>query len=383
MTPAPALSVADIAELTAFRRALHRQPELSGAEVQTAQTVAAFLADTRPDQVLTGLGGHGLALVYGTGAPAVLLRAELDGLPIAELSDASHASAVPGKGHLCGHDGHMAILAGVARLIARDPPPGRVILLFQPAEETGAGAAAVLADPRYGAIRPDFAFALHNMPGIPMGQAALAAGPANCASMGLKLAFAGKTAHAAMPDSGLSPAPALAALIPALTALSSGSVADAGFRLVTITHAVLGEPAFGIAPGAAELWVTLRTLTDAAMAGLLAQATRLAQTEAARAGLSLSLSQHDAFAACTNDPEATAILARAAEAIQIPHSPAGLPIRASEDFGRFGATTRSAMLFLGAGTDHPALHNPDYDFPDALIAPGAQLFDHALRQILT
>lgn len=379
------LNAGDLAALTAFRHELHRYPEVSGAEEATAARVLAHLAPTAPDEVLSGLGGHGLALVYAcaTPGPTVMIRAELDALPIAELSEAAHRSTCPGKGHLCGHDGHMAILAATARLIRRTPPlRGRVVLLFQPAEETGAGAAAVLADPAFAAIKPDWAFALHNMPGLPVGTALLAEGPANCASMGLCLRLSGKTAHAAQPETGVSPAAAVAHLIPALTALGPGGAMGPDFRLVTVTHARLGEPAFGIAPGEAEVWATLRTRDDAPMAALLAAVTSLAETVARDHGLRLAISRHDVFSACTNHPGATAFLARAATATGLALRHEGLPFRASEDFGRFGLVARSAMLFLGAGEAHPALHNPDYDFPDALIPAGAALFDHALRQIL-
>jgi amidohydrolase len=379
------LTAADLTELTTFRHDLHRHPELSGAEAATAARVLAHLAQTKPDEVVTGLGGQGLALVYGFGAPGptVMIRAELDALPIAELSDAPHRSTIPDKGHLCGHDGHMAILAATVRLIRRAPPArGRVVLLFQPAEETGAGAVAVLADPAFARVAPDWAFALHNMPGLPLGAALLAEGPANCASTGLRLRLSGKTAHAAQPETGLSPALALAHLIPALTALGPGGAMGPDFRLVTVTHARLGEPAVGIAPGEAELWATLRTRDDAPMAALLAESTALAERTAADHGLRLDIHQQEAFAACANHPEATAVLARAARATGLALREDGLPFRASEDFGRFGAVARSAMLFLGAGEGHPALHNPDYDFPDVLIPTGAALFDHAIRQIL-
>src|SRR5690606_35641080 len=114
---------------------------------------------------------------------------------------------IPGKGHLCGHDGHMAIIAGHAgAMAARRPVRGRVIVLFQPAEETGAGAAAVIADPAFKAIEPDFAFALHNLPGVPLGAAGIRAGAFNFASEGLSIRLEGKTAHASQPEAGLSPA---------------------------------------------------------------------------------------------------------------------------------------------------------------------------------
>lgn len=379
------LTNADITELTDWRRALHRLPEVSGQEAQTAATVVQALRALHPDRIVTGLGGHGVAAVWEADAdgPTVLFRAELDALPIEELSDAPHRSTIAGKGHLCGHDGHMAILLGLARLISRRPlQMGRVILMFQPAEEDGSGAAAVIADPRYDDLRPDWAFSLHNMPGLPFGHTALTEGPVNCASLGLKIRLTGKTAHASLPETGISPAQAVAQLIPALSALGQGGALHPDYRLVTITHARLGEPAFGIAPGEAEVWATLRTLTDDKMAALLQAATALAMAEAQN-GLTVSLSQHDHFAASINDVQATARLRAALDALHMPHDAGDLPMRASEDFGRFGAEaeTRGAMLFLGVGQTHPALHNPDYDFPDALIPIGARLFHKVLTDL--
>ena len=215
------LTNADIAELTDWRRDLHRFPEVSGEERETAARVVAALRATRPDQVVTGLGGHGVAAVWHGDGPGetVLFRAELDALPIDEVGQPDWRSTIPGKGHMCGHDGHMAILLALARLIARKrPATGRVILLFQPAEETGAGAAAVLADARYPVLKPDWAFALHNLPGLTFGHATLRAGTMMCASQGMQVQLTGKTAHASMPESGTSPVHAVARLIPALLA---------------------------------------------------------------------------------------------------------------------------------------------------------------------
>lgn len=379
------LSAAELAELVDWRRELHRWPEISGEEVATARAVTGFLAPTAPDAVLTGLGGHGVAAVFAGAepGPTLLFRAELDALPIPEQSGAAHSSLVPGKGHLCGHDGHMAALAAMALALGRRRPArGRVVLLFQPAEETGAGAAAVLADPRFAAIAPDVALAWHNMPGLPFGHAALAEGPVMCASLGLRLILSGKTSHASAPEAGVSPAAAMLRLVPGLTALGAGGALLPGYQLVTVTHARLGEPAFGIAPGLAEVWATLRCLRDTDMAALLAEAEALAKTAARENGLGLKISHHDIFHSCANDPEATAMLRRALQAEGCTLGNDGLPIRASEDFGRFGAVAKSAMVMLGAGEAHPMLHNPDYDFPDALIGIAARVMLRVVRQVL-
>lgn len=380
------LTNADIAELTDFRRALHRFPEVSGEEERTAATIRAALGPLHPDQIVTGLGGHGLAAVFNGQAPGetVLFRAELDALPIEELGSPPHRSTIPGKGHMCGHDGHMTILLALARLIARRRPArGRVILMFQPAEENGAGAAAVLADPRFAALTPDWAFALHNMPGLPLGHATLRAGTMMCASQGLRIHLTGKTAHASMPETGTSPVHAVARLIPALLALGPGGVLDERFRMVTITHARMGEPAFGISPGYAELWVKLRTREDGPMAALYDEAAALVRAEAARDGLAVDLATQDAFSATVNDAAAIARLTAALEALNIPHDDRNLPLRGSEDFGRFGeAGARMAMMFLGSGERHAQLHNPDFDFPDDLIAIGTGIFHKVMRDLL-
>ncbi|TCL91276.1 amidohydrolase [Rhizobium sp. PP-WC-2G-219] len=379
------LTERDLVELVAFRHDLHRHPEISGEERQTAARVQAHLAALKPDRIITGLGGHGVAAVFSGSVPGptLLFRCELDALPIPEISDAPHRSDIPGKGHLCGHDGHMAIMAALGRGLARRRPVrGRVVLMFQPAEETGAGAAAVLADPAFAEIRPDLSFSLHNLPGLPLGHVALASGPVNCASRGLRVILDGKTAHASMPETGISPMQAVSRLMPQLTDLAKGTFPSADFAMVTLTHAVLGEPAFGIAPGRAEVWATLRTLTDAGMADLCARAEALISETAVQERLTLSYHYADIFHHCENAPEAVAHLRQALTDEDITNDEAGLPMRASEDFGRFAACGPAAMLFLGSGEAHPALHNPDYDFPDGLIERGARIFLRVIDNVL-
>ncbi|MGX5800602.1 amidohydrolase [Bradyrhizobium sp. Arg314] len=375
----------DLIELTEWRRKLHRQPEISNEEEKTAKEVVAFLADTGPDKVLTGLGGHGVAAVYDSGraGPTVLFRSELDALPIEELSGVEHSSEMPGKSHMCGHDGHTAILAALGRQFGRDRPArGRVVLIFQPAEETGNGAAGVVADPRFSEIAPDFAFSLHNLPGVPFGEARLKAGTVNCASRGMRIMLEGKTAHSSMPETGTSPMPAVSELMPALPTLGRGTFTDEDFGMVTVTHARMGEAVFGIAPGYAEVWATLRTRRDERMAEQVAAAEALAGKIAAAHGLSVRFDYHEIFVASVNAPDAVEHLNRALDEEGVSRSEETLPMRASEDFGIFGHSAKSAMFFLGAGERTPSLHNPDYDFPDDLIPIGSRIFMRAARNLL-
>jgi amidohydrolase len=365
---------------------LHQIPEVSGEEIETAALITARLGQNAPDEVLTGLGGHGVAAVYNgaEAGPTVLIRCELDALPIQELSDLPYRSARPGNGHLCGHDGHMAIVMGLAMELAQGRPPrGRVVLLFQPAEETGKGAAGVIADSKFASISPDYAFSLHNLPGMAVGTAGLCLGAANCASRGMRITLTGKTSHAAAPQDGISPAGALARLMPGLVALGQAGDLGPDYALVTLTHAELGKATFGIAPGDAEIWVTLRCVSDTRMAQLMQEAEALVAETAAAEGLQHTVDYDDIFLACTNHPEATAVLQSAIEGQGVPLELHDTPQRWSEDFGRFGdAGAKSAMFWLGSGTDQPQLHNPDYDFPDEVIPVGVEIFRSAVEQAL-
>lgn len=380
----PALSSKQLDQLVALRHELHQSPEVSGEEAQTAARIVAELTALGADRLWQGLGGHGVAAEFAgrEDGPTVLLRCELDGLPIREISDLPYKSTIPGKGHLCGHDGHMVSMLGVATRLATRPQKGRVILLFQPAEETGAGAQAVIDDPRWPEIRPDYAFAYHNVPGRPLGEVGLREGPGNCASLGMQIVLEGKSSHAAAPEDGVSPGPAMAALMTDLPELSCGTIADEAFSLATLTHANLGESTFGIAPADGELRITLRSTTNERMDALMQEA--LLKVEKSTQGLAVNVLWHDVFRAVVNDLEATNIARNAANALGQRCLEMPTPMRWSEDFGRFGDDgAKAALLYLGSGENHPQLHNPDYDFPDTLIPVAVDLFCQILRDILS
>lgn len=375
----------EIDRLTELRRTLHRHPELSGEERRTAARMRDYLAELSPDRIIEGIGGHGLAAIYEGGGPGptVLFRCELDALPIAETGRPAHRSTVDGKSHMCGHDGHMAMVTALAHHFARRrPETGRAVLLYQPAEETGAGARAVIADPKYAQLAPDFAFALHNMPGLPLGHVALQPGPVNCASRGMRIDLTGFTAHASEPEAGRSPAQALATLLQQIPGLGRQDSTGDDFAMVTLTHARLGEPSFGVAPGEASLWLTLRTTLDDTMNALVARAETLAKQAGETSGLQVAVAYHDVFHHCENDAEATAVLERALDRTGTPRAAYAYPMRASEDFGLYGESARSAMFLLGSGENSPHLHHSDYDFPDELIARGAAVFAAAADELL-
>lgn len=374
-------------DLVLLRRELHRAPELSGEERATARAMATRLDGLEPDELLVGLGGHGVAAVFEGGAPGptVLLRAELDALPIQDAGAHDHRSVREGVAHSCGHDGHMAMAYGVARRIAlHRPDRGRFVVLFQPAEETGAGGPAVAADPRFRALRVDRAFAVHNLPGSSLGKVVVREGTFCCASRGLEVRLTGRTSHAAHPEEGLSPAAAMCALVaelgePGLVETAGGD----GLRLVTVVHARVGEATFGTAPGAATVLATLRAEEDAVLDALASAAEALARGIAARHGLGLELAWHDAFAATRCDGASVEAVRRAARELGHPVEEAAAPIRWSEDFGAIIAAAGAGALFgLGAGEAQPPLHASDYDFPDGLLGPGVALLERTVRLAL-
>ncbi|MCG6893303.1 MAG: amidohydrolase, partial [Desulfobacteraceae bacterium] len=346
-------------DLTDFRRQLHRDPELSGAEGATAAMVLERVSACRPAHILRKLGGHGTAFVFdGEGpGPTVMLRCELDAVPVQEHSRAPHSSRKEGVAHACGHDGHMAIMVGIAELLAaKRPARGKVVLLFQPAEETAEGAAAVAAEPRFGRLHLDWVFALHNHPGFPEGSILIRNGVFYCASRGLTARLVGTTSHASEPEKGKNPALALARLIQRLDRLPAEAALPGRIVLATIVHARLGFPGFGVSAGDAEIMATLRADTEEGMDALAEAAAAAVGDEAAKDALEWETLWSDLFPATRNDPDACRLLERAAAAAALPVIRLKEPFRASEDFGVFTASTRGAAFGFGSGVGQPALH---------------------------
>ncbi len=380
-----ALSPAQLGRLRDLRRELHANPELSGQEVQTASRVKSFLVDCEPVALLDRLGGgQGFAVVFAgedpAAGPAVVLRAELDALPIRETGATAHRSTRDGVAHLCGHDGHLAMLCGAGLALHEAPPRrGRVVLLAQPAEETGEGARAIADDPRFLALAPDWIFALHNLPGHPRGEILVSEGPFTAGSIGFVARLRGRTSHAAYPEQGASPARAMADLVTGLVALPIPLEVRGELALVTVVHARLGEIAFGTSPGEAEVMATLRAARQPALDTLRDAARSLAVALAARDGLSLETEWVEEFPPVVNDPAAARLAAAAAGRAGLPvAAPDENPFRWSEDFGWYLRRCRGALIGIGAGRRHRPLHASDYDFPDALLATGVALWSEII-----
>jgi amidohydrolase len=380
-TPNTMLDFATFQKLAEFRKTLHRFPELSGQEAETAKRVQHFFSNLTPDQTITGIGGTGLAFVFEgkEPGPTTLFRCELDGLPIKEENTISHLSTVQNKSHVCGHDGHMAILSGLGTYFSNHKPEkGRIILLFQPAEETGEGAEAVINDPKFAEIQPDFAFALHNLPGYPLHQILIKQGAFAAASVGMSIHFKGRNSHSAHPEAGNSPAEAMAKTIVAMEKLPMGIEK---FSLVTVIHAELGSIAFGTTPGTAVVRATLRAFENETRDKLVSFAEQLAAQIAGEYGLGVSFDYVESFAATHNHPEAWKIGLEAANQLGLDVRHVEKPFRWSEDFGLFSSHTKTLLFGLGSGLDHPQLHEPNFDFPDVLIETGVNMFAEIAKKL--
>jgi amidohydrolase len=364
-----------------FRKQLHQRPELSGEEIETAKMIKEFFRPLSPDKIIENLGGPGLAIVFEgkEKGPTSLYRCELDGLPIKEKNKVSYISTIPGKSHVCGHDGHMAIITGLGLGLAENrPEKGNVVLLYQHAEETGEGAQAIIQDPRFETFKPDFAFALHNLPGFETNQVVIKKGAFSAASTGMVIKLQGRNAHSAHPEAGNSPAEAMCKIIVALEKLPD---AMKKFTLITVIHAQLGEFAFGTTPGEATVRATVRAYENETRDLLVSYAEKLVAKVAKEYRLDYEFSYTETFAASHNDPEAWNYGNEAAKKLDLNIKNIRIPFRWSEDFGLFSTHTKTLLFGLGSGKNQPQLHEPDFDFPDEIISTGVNMFTEIINQI--
>lgn len=373
-------------EVVEVRQYLHQHPELSGEEKGTADYVAKKLKALKPTELIQGIGGCGLVAIYDSGqdGPSVLFRAELDALPIAEINDMPYRSKQEGVSHKCGHDGHTATMLGFAHELAAKPPRrGRVMLLFQPAEEIGAGAGWMLEDPQFERLLPiDYAFAYHNLPGFPLGQIVCKPGPFSASVQSLIVRLHGKTAHAGEPENGINPAMAISEIIREAEIACKPALDAPDFAILTPVHICMGEVAYGVSAGYGEVHLTIRTWTETEMRALSTRLLNYISRLALKFELRAETEWTNVFRANKNDQEVVDIIEQAAADRGMDYVRPEYPFKWGEDFGQFTQRFKGGMFGIGAGVDHPALHNPDYDFPDEIIKTGVQLYRQIVNLIL-
>jgi amidohydrolase len=370
-------------ELIRFRKKLHKHPELSQHERNTKKRILRQLRSfgfEHPREI----GHTGVLVDFDSRKPGktIMLRADTDALPIREVNDFEHRSVHDGVSHKCGHDGHTTILLGVAAELIRNPlQNGRVLLVFQPAEENGEGAKAILADEQFD-MRPDMVFALHNLPGYPLHQVVIKEGPFTAAAKSIIIKLEGKTSHAAEPEAGISPASAIADLITLMKNESQPDINRDDFALATPVFIHMGEKSYGVSAGHGEVHYTLRTWTNQVMQGFSERLENRVASIAKMHRLNCFVDWTEEFFSNQNDGKAVALIEKAANVNELNVVSKDRPFKWGEDFGLFTERFSGAMFGLGAGEDSPALHNPDYDFPDELIPTGINMFVSIINESL-
>lgn len=366
-----------------FRRLLHKHPEVSEFEFETKKRIQEFIAPLKPDVSLE-VGQTGLLFGFGNSTgKSIMIRAELDALPIQEINTFEHQSVFEGVSHKCGHDGHSVILCRLGYNLSKNQPDnGMVYLLFQPAEENGMGAKEVSADSKFQNLKIDAVVSLHNTPGFPMGQVGIRKGAFTPAVRSMIVKFHGKTSHAAEPEKGINPALAMAEFLTDALRLATTDINDDNFFLVTPVYTTMGEESYGISAGYGEVHLTIRSWDNKLLEQKSLELEKVALTLCKAHGLRAEVSWTQEFQANNNDSEIVDLIEKSATELQMDIKHLATPMKWGEDFGLFTENFKGAMFGLGSGINQPALHNPDYDFPDELIVIGSDVFEQIARNFL-
>jgi amidohydrolase len=376
-------------QLVSWRRDLHEHPELAFRETRTADLVATVLRGLDME-VRTRVGRTGVVglLHGGRPGPVVMLRADMDALPIQENSDAPYASQVPGVMHACGHDGHVAMLLGAATLLARHAAdlPGDAFFVFQPAEEGLGGASAMLADGLLTDPVPAAAFGLHLWNTMPMGRVCAQAGPIMAAADLIEITVRGRGGHGALPHEAVDAIAVTGQILSALQTIVSRNVDPQETAVLTI-GAVHGGTAYNIIAETVALEGTIRTFSPAVRETVLTRLRVLLDGIAAGMGARYDLKVKPVAPAVVNDP-GIAEVARAA-AVQVVGAPSVAwhpPLMVSEDFSEYQRLVPSCYMLLGSGNPTLGLgaphHNPRFDFDEQVLPLGTALLVAAAKRFL-
>ncbi|MDE1991397.1 MAG: amidohydrolase [Rhizobiaceae bacterium] len=376
---------AHLDEFIALRRDLHQYPELAFQERRTSKLVAAHLSSWGYE-VATEIAGTGIVatLARGNGKRRVAVRADMDALPIEEATGLSYASKNPGVMHACGHDGHTTILLAAARYLAESGNfSGTLRLIFQPAEEIGAGARKMLAEGLFERFPVDAVFGLHNWPGVPAGHFGFVADAAMASVDQAVIRIVGKGGHGAEPHRGVDPVLASASFITALQSVVSRNVDPQDMAVVTVGSIHAGS-ASNVIPESVELKLTMRAFSQAVRDQLQQRVPALARAQAESFGARADVDYRLGFPALVNHRDETAFAREVALATFEPEriEKDFRPRTASEDFAFMLQQKPGSYLFVGNGESAP-LHSTRYDFDDTIIAPAARYWVRLAETFLT
>ncbi len=374
-------------EVTEWRRHIHARPELLFAVENTAAFVADKLKAFGVDDVVTGIGRTGVVgLIRGRGNSdrAIGLRADMDALPLEEITGKPWASTTPGKMHACGHDGHTAMLLGAARYLAETRNfNGNVAVIFQPAEEGGGGGKLMVQDGMMERFGIEEVYGMHNMPGLAVGKFAVRKGPIMASTDEFSITVKGRGGHAAQPHRTIDPIAIAAQIVNNLQQIASRNVNPLHSVVVSVTKFHAGN-AHNIIPNEAMLGGTVRTLSpeirDLAQQRLGEIANGLAQAHGAEAVVSYVRNYPVTLNHAAETDHAIAAATAVAGADNV--DPDTDPMMGGEDFSYMLNARPGAFIFMGNG-DSAGLHNPAYDFNDEAIAHGISYWVRLAESRLT
>ena len=362
-------------DMTAWRRDLHAHPEFGFEEKRTAAFVAARLREFGLDDVTEGVGGTGVVgtLKRGTSNRAIALRADMDALRIAEQGTADYRTRIAGTMHACGHDGHTAMLLGAARRLAEEGGfDGTVRFVFQPAEEWGRGALAMLDDGLMQRFPFDEIYGLHNMPGLPVGHFETRAGAFMSAEDNFEIVLKGVGGHAARPHWGNEVLVAACALVMNLQTIVARRLSPTDIGVVSVTE-LITDGTRNALPGIARILGDARSFRPEVSAEIERQMRVIAEGTAQAYNVGAEVTYTREFVPLVNDAALVEEAFAAAATIYRPDAiaTANEPMTGSEDFARFLDHVPGCFVFLGNGEKSAPLHNPTYDFNDAGLLHGA------------
>lgn len=366
------------AHWASLRRDLHAHPELRFEEHRTAEVVAGEL-QALGYQVVRGLGGTGVVATLPGQDPrrGIVLRADLDALPISEANDFAHASCTQGVMHACGHDGHTVMLLGAARVLKQMPTlPGSVHFVFQPGEEGGAGARKMIDDGLFTQFPTEAVFGMHNWPTLPAGQFGLRTGPIMAAGSRLKITITGRGAHAAQPHLGIDPIPLACSVVLQCQTIAARHKDPVDPAVISVCMFHAGDTD-NVIPDRAELRGTIRTLSSGLQQKLQEDIRRMCEALAAAYGAQVEVEFFQYYPATVNTPAETDFCA---DVIRDTFGDArlrtGIPANmTSEDFGFMLEERPGTYVLIGnapAGRPSHSLHHPHYDFNDEIIEEGVR-----------
>jgi amidohydrolase len=373
-------------EISAIRRDIHAHPELAYEENRTSDVVAAKLTEWGLE-VTRGLGKTGLVgtLRKGNSVRSIGLRADMDCLPMDEINDFEHRSQNPGRMHACGHDGHTAMLLGAAKILSETRDfEGAVHFIFQPAEEGGGGARAMIQDGLFEKFPCDAVFAIHNKPGVPLGHIVTKAGPLLAAADRWDLRITGKGGHAAHPHLTLDPLVAGANLVLALQTIVSRNIDPIDSTVVTVGF-MKGGSAYNVIPGEVHIGGTTRTTSPENRALVERRIKEICDGIARMHGVSIAVEHRPGYPPTINNAERTRFAVEVAAGVCGEHAVKDntRPSMGAEDFSYMLEKVPGAMVWLGnGGGEAVGLHNARYDFNDMAIPFGVSFFVRTVERFL-